>query len=89
MEFLFFNCANNETFCNKRGVMWEGEVFCRSIQIGIFLFYFIEPVGSSVPKYPYVMKAQGVEVNINQNYALLCPVQGFPVPVFRWVKIKI
>ena len=28
---------------------------------------------------------QGVNTKINQGYALICPAQGFPVPVYKWV----
>ncbi|KAJ9598739.1 hypothetical protein L9F63_026726, partial [Diploptera punctata] len=48
-----------------------------------FHLYFIEPVGSSIPKFPSVIKVQGVNTKINQGYALICPAQGFPVPVYN------
>lgn len=50
-----------------------------------FHFHFIEPVGSSVPKFSSVAKTQGLETKSNQSFTLLCPAQGFPVPSYRSV----
>lgn len=50
-----------------------------------FQFHFIEPVGSSVPKFASVAKTQGLETKSNQSFTLLCPAQGYPVPTYRSV----
>ncbi|PSN52396.1 hypothetical protein C0J52_03159 [Blattella germanica] len=48
-----------------------------------FISYAWKPLGSSVPKFASVLKIQGYEAKGGQSLALLCPVQGFPVPLYR------
>lgn len=44
----------------------------------------LEPVGTRTPKFSTSDKTISVYVReISQNFALLCPAQGFPVPAFR------
>ncbi|KAJ9593690.1 hypothetical protein L9F63_014738, partial [Diploptera punctata] len=54
-----------------------------STRIYSVLLRIRKPVGSSIPKFPSVIKVQGVNTKINQGYALICPAQGFPVPVYK------
>lgn len=44
---------------------------------------FIEPVGSSIPKFPTMDNVRGFQVMRGQSFTLLCPAQGFPVPTYR------
>jgi hypothetical protein len=46
-------------------------------------FNFIEPVGSSIPKFPTMDNVRGFQVMRDQSFTLLCPAQGFPVPTYR------
>ncbi|KAJ4435738.1 hypothetical protein ANN_18355 [Periplaneta americana] len=55
----------------------------KNFEINSYLVSPSEPVGSSAPKFPTIDKSRGFEAKVNQNSTLLCPAQGFPVPVFR------
>jgi len=58
---------------------------CGVSELTQFLVSFLsEPVGSSGPKFPTMDKSRGFEARVNENFTLLCPAQGFPVPAFRW-----
>jgi hypothetical protein len=46
-------------------------------------FHFIEPVGSSIPKFPTMDNVRGFQVMRDQTFTLLCPAQGFPLPTYR------
>ncbi|XP_024225842.1 Down syndrome cell adhesion molecule-like protein Dscam2 isoform X50 [Bombus impatiens] len=45
-----------------------------------------EPVGSVRPKFPSMDNLNGLSTESKSNLPLLCPAQGFPVPVYRWYK---
>ncbi|XP_046962716.1 Down syndrome cell adhesion molecule-like protein Dscam2 isoform X29 [Vanessa cardui] len=45
-----------------------------------------EPIGSKSPSFSSGSKLAWFEISSLQDFALLCPAQGFPVPVFRWYK---
>ncbi|XP_035731499.1 Down syndrome cell adhesion molecule-like protein Dscam2 isoform X26 [Vespa mandarinia] len=45
-----------------------------------------EPVGSVRPKIPSTDDIRGFRALVNGSQALLCPAQGFPVPLHRWYK---
>ncbi|XP_068973091.1 cell adhesion molecule Dscam1 isoform X18 [Bombus flavifrons] len=45
-----------------------------------------EPVGSVRPKFPSMDNINGLSTESKSNLPLLCPAQGFPVPVYRWYK---
>ncbi|XP_050346768.1 cell adhesion molecule Dscam2 isoform X8 [Nymphalis io] len=45
-----------------------------------------EPIGSKSPSFSSGSKLAWFEISSSQGFALLCPAQGFPVPVFRWYK---
>ncbi|XP_048480568.1 Down syndrome cell adhesion molecule-like protein Dscam2 isoform X8 [Plutella xylostella] len=45
-----------------------------------------EPVGRVSPKFASVLTGTMFDVRKNQSYALQCPAQAFPVPLFRWYK---
>lgn len=50
----------------------------------LLLFFFLEPVGSTKPKFPIsdIVLSSSEQ---NKELNLLCPAQGFPVPSFRFV----
>ncbi|XP_076390042.1 Down syndrome cell adhesion molecule 1 isoform X19 [Megachile rotundata] len=45
-----------------------------------------EPVGSVRPKFPSMDNINGLSTESKRSFPLLCPAQGFPVPVSRWYK---
>ncbi|XP_050561810.1 cell adhesion molecule Dscam2 isoform X36 [Spodoptera frugiperda] len=45
-----------------------------------------EPIGSKSPSFSSGSKLAWFEIQQNQDFALLCPAQGYPVPIFRWYK---
>ncbi|XP_026825569.1 Down syndrome cell adhesion molecule-like protein Dscam2 isoform X13 [Ooceraea biroi] len=45
-----------------------------------------EPVGSVRPKIPSTDDVRGFRTLVGGSQALVCPAQGFPVPLFRWYK---
>ncbi|XP_015436891.1 PREDICTED: Down syndrome cell adhesion molecule-like protein Dscam2 [Dufourea novaeangliae] len=45
-----------------------------------------EPVGSVRPKFPSMDNINGLSTESKASLPLLCPAQGFPVPVNRWYK---
>ncbi|XP_014598799.1 PREDICTED: Down syndrome cell adhesion molecule-like protein Dscam2 isoform X15 [Polistes canadensis] len=45
-----------------------------------------EPVGSVRPKIPSTDDIRGFRTLVDGSQALLCPAQGFPVPLHRWYK---
>ncbi|XP_071567216.1 Down syndrome cell adhesion molecule 1 isoform X7 [Temnothorax nylanderi] len=45
-----------------------------------------EPVGSVRPKIPSTDDVRGFRTFIGDSPALMCPAQGFPVPLYRWYK---
>lgn len=49
----------------------------------------IEPVGSVAPKLTSGDKSRTLDIRRNHNLTLLCPAQSYPVPNFRWVKLKL
>jgi hypothetical protein len=69
----------------KRIFVVLGSLLCVVVHRICFQFHFVEPVGSSVPKFSSVAKTQGLEAKSNQSFTLLCPAQGYPVPAYRSV----
>ncbi|XP_046591194.1 Down syndrome cell adhesion molecule-like protein Dscam2 isoform X11 [Neodiprion lecontei] len=45
-----------------------------------------EPTSSAKPKFPTINKVEWAEVMLKNSAALLCPAQGYPVPISRWYK---
>ncbi|XP_071567219.1 Down syndrome cell adhesion molecule 1 isoform X10 [Temnothorax nylanderi] len=45
-----------------------------------------EPVGSVKPKFPTIDDIRGFRMIKGGSVTLLCPVQGFPVPIQKWYK---
>ncbi|XP_018394808.1 PREDICTED: Down syndrome cell adhesion molecule-like protein Dscam2 [Cyphomyrmex costatus] len=45
-----------------------------------------EPVGSVRPKIPSTDDVRGFRTLVEDSPALMCPAQGFPVPLYRWYK---
>ncbi|XP_025152766.1 Down syndrome cell adhesion molecule-like protein Dscam2 isoform X17 [Harpegnathos saltator] len=45
-----------------------------------------EPVGSVRPKIPSTDDIRGFRTPVGGSPALMCPAQGFPVPLYRWYK---
>ena len=47
--------------------------------------YFLEPVGSSLPKFSSTSNSLGnFDIDEQSTYNLNCPAQGSPAPNFRW-----
>lgn len=61
------------------------------VQVGVILdlsflnFVLIEPVGSKAPVLANDLKIMGYDRQLGQSFALLCPAQGLPLPLFRLV----
>lgn len=47
---------------------------------------FLEPMGSVAPKVDTRDEFTYARVRLDQDKALICPAQSYPVPVFRWDK---
>ncbi|XP_061381092.1 cell adhesion molecule Dscam2 isoform X10 [Danaus plexippus] len=45
-----------------------------------------EPVGSKSPTFSNDVQFSGITRKTDQDFALLCQAQAFPVPIFRWYK---
>ncbi|XP_047019436.1 Down syndrome cell adhesion molecule-like protein Dscam2 isoform X23 [Helicoverpa zea] len=45
-----------------------------------------EPIGSKSPSFSSGSKLAWFEIRQKQDFALICPAQGYPVPLFRWYK---
>ncbi|XP_050461795.1 cell adhesion molecule Dscam2 isoform X37 [Cataglyphis hispanica] len=45
-----------------------------------------EPVGSVRPKIPSTDDIRGIRTLVGGSLVLICPAQGFPVPLYRWYK---
>ncbi|XP_064216084.1 Down syndrome cell adhesion molecule isoform X21 [Tribolium castaneum] len=45
-----------------------------------------EPISSTLPKVSSHSKYEVINYKENSSLALLCPAQGYPVPLFRWYK---
>lgn len=43
----------------------------------------LEPIGSKSPSFSSGSKLASFDMTKDQDFALLCPAQGFPVPLFR------
>lgn len=43
----------------------------------------VEPVGSSVPKFPSIERGKIFSFVVKENLVLLCPAQGYPIPSSR------
>ena len=50
----------------------------------IFAKTYLEPIGSSAPKFSSSSEAQKFRVRSSQSYNLNCPAQGSPTPMFRY-----
>lgn len=46
-------------------------------------FRFLEPTSSAKPKLPSVRKVEFMEAKSHDAANLMCPVQGYPVPISR------
>lgn len=44
---------------------------------------FTEPMGSVAPKVDIKDEVTNARVDLEQSVALLCPVQSYPVPIYR------
>ncbi|KAH9631225.1 hypothetical protein HF086_005996 [Spodoptera exigua] len=43
----------------------------------------LEPIGFKSPSFSSGSKLAWFEIHQNQDFALICPAQGYPVPIFR------
>lgn len=49
-------------------------------------FYFIlDPITSIAPKFSSTTNIQGFKIQRYSSFDMLCPSQGYPVPISRWV----
>ena len=53
------------------------------LQVKLFLFIFLEPVGSVGPRLLTGNDIKVLIASINSIITLLCPAQAYPVPFFR------
>lgn len=64
---------------------------CPSQNLGKFLIsscclfsnFYIEPVGTKAPTFSNDLTIMGYTRSKSQSFAMLCPAQSLPVPVFR------
>lgn len=49
----------------------------------LVLVYLLEPTSSAKPKLPSVRKVEFMEARVLGAANLMCPVQGYPVPISR------
>ncbi|XP_043494094.1 Down syndrome cell adhesion molecule-like protein Dscam2 isoform X8 [Polistes fuscatus] len=49
-------------------------------------FLCTEPVGSVRPKFPTIDDSRSFRTTMDGSVTLLCPAQGFPVPLYKWYK---
>ena len=68
---------------------WNKHII--SSRIGTFshlvysdIWYYVDPIGSSSPKFSSSQVTSGFIENSGSSIALTCRAQGFPVPVFRY-----
>ncbi|XP_044596135.1 Down syndrome cell adhesion molecule-like protein Dscam2 isoform X50 [Cotesia glomerata] len=45
-----------------------------------------EPIGSARPKFPTIDDSRSFRTTMDGSVTLLCPAQGFPVPIHKWYK---
>lgn len=45
------------------------------------------PVGSVRPKFPTMDNSRGFIAKSGNPLTLLCPAQGFPIPLYRWDEV--
>ncbi|CAK1540555.1 unnamed protein product [Leptosia nina] len=78
IEFLDFAMGSSITlFCLAQA--YPVPVF-RAITV--VTLYLLEPIGSKSPSFSSGSKLASFDLNKDQDFALLCPAQGFPVPLF-------
>ena len=53
-----------------------------------FLLNYLEPIGSSKPKFSEDINSKGITRQKLNAVTLVCPAQGFPLPSFRFVAIS-
>ena len=51
-------------------------------------FQYLEPIGSSAPKFPSSRVTSGFVELSHKPISLSCPAQGFPVPSIRYVILR-
>lgn len=49
----------------------------------LVLGYLLEPTSSAKPKLPSIRKVEFMEARAHGAVNLMCPVQGYPVPISR------
>lgn len=62
--------------------------FGYSVQIVLFiitLYLVLDPITSIAPKFSSTTNIQGFKTQLDNPFNLLCPAQGYPVPISRWV----
>jgi len=45
----------------------------------------LDPITSIAPKFASTTNIQGFKIQIFNSFVMLCPAQGYPVPISRWV----
>jgi len=51
-------------------------------------YVFSEPIGSTKPKFPSILNSLGFLGEDRRPITLLCPAQGYPIPLFRYVQLN-
>ena len=51
------------------------------------ILYFVEPIGSALPKFASKDKINAFSAGTLSTLSLMCPAQGYPLPAFRFVDI--
>lgn len=65
---------------------------CKNLSLPCYIlysltFYFnLDPITSIAPKFSSTTNIQGFKIQHYSSFVLLCPSQGYPVPISRWVK---
>lgn len=56
---------------------------------GIICFNVLEPIGYKSPSFSSVSKLASFDIQAKKSFALTCPAQAYPVPIFRWAWLTI
>lgn len=56
------------------------------VQVALFTFDFLEPIGSTKPKFSEDVNSKSINRVEGSAVTLVCPAQGSPMPAFRFVK---
>lgn len=48
-------------------------------------YFILDPITSIAPKFSSTTNIQGFKIQRCSSFDMLCPSQGYPVPISRWV----